>query len=132
VASFAAAGFGAVFLPAGAGVVVVGAAVAARRHADVGATAATAANESGEDVVGGVAAAAGDIVAALAQDRLCAGEGELVNERLVLAVEQLVAPADPAGVGGVGEDEVHGRVTPARRRRWRLLGAQSFGDGNGP
>src|SRR5439155_14803214 len=99
----------------GAGVVVVGAAVAACAHADVGAAAAPAADEAGEQEVGGVAAAARDIVAALAQDRLRAGEGDLVDERLVLSVEGLIAPADLAGVGGVGEDEVHRRMAPAGR-----------------
>lgn len=124
--AFAAAGFWSVLLPSGAGVVVVGAAVAARGHADVGAAAAAAAHEAGEEEIGGVAATAREILASFSEDRLCAGEGELVDDRFVLGVEGFVAPADLAGVGGVGEDEVHRRMPPAGRGCWRLFGAELF------
>jgi hypothetical protein len=88
----------------------------------------SAADDAGEEEVGGVAAAAGYVLAAFAQDRLRALEGELVDERLVDAVEEAVAPADPACVGGVADDPVHGRVPPAGRRRGRVLVTQLAGD----
>ncbi|HUZ98449.1 MAG TPA: hypothetical protein VMU74_03740 [Gaiellaceae bacterium] len=55
------------------------------------------------------------MLAALAHDRLRLGEGELVDERFVDAVEHLVAPADLPDVGRVVDDPVHGRMPPARR-----------------
>src|SRR5437667_721162 len=55
------------------------------------------------------------MLAALAQDRLRLREGELVNERLVHAVEDVVPPADLADVSGIADDPVHRGMTPAGR-----------------
>jgi len=106
--AFAIAGFRPVFLAASAGVVVVAAAVAVGGHADVGLAAAAAAQEAREEEVGGVAAPPG-VLAALGEDGLRLREGELVHQGLVHAVEDLIAPADLADVGGVADDPVHRR-----------------------
>ena len=57
------------------------------------------------------------------------GEDELVDERLVDAVEDVVAPADLAGVGGVADDPVHGRVSPPGRWCGCAVVAELLGDG---
>jgi hypothetical protein len=110
--AFAITGFRSVLLSAGARVVVVATAVAVRRHADVGLAALSASQQAGEDEVGGVAAPL-CVLATLTHDRLRFGEGELVDQRLVDAVEHLVAPADLPDVGRVVDDPVHGGMTPA-------------------
>lgn len=55
------------------------------------------------------------MLAPLGEDRLRLGEGELVDERRVDAVEDAVAPADLAGVGGVADEPVHRGVPPPGR-----------------
>src|SRR5581483_7283767 len=99
-------------LTAGAGVVVIAAAVAVRGHADVRLAALAAAQQAGEEEVAGVAAPF-SVLAALGEDRLRFGEGELVDQRLVDPVEDLVAPADLPDVGRVVDDPVHPRMSPA-------------------
>src|SRR6266487_3683502 len=84
-------------------------------------------NEPGEQEVAGIAAPLG-VLAALGEDRLGLREGELVDERLVDAVEDLVAPADLSDVGGVADDPVHCWMPPARRRCGRALVAQLLRD----
>jgi hypothetical protein len=81
--TLAATGFGAVLLAGGACVVVVEAAFAARGHADVSAAALPAANHAGEQEVRGIAAATGDIVSALCEERLSLVERRAVDQRLV-------------------------------------------------
>ncbi|HEX5246432.1 MAG TPA: hypothetical protein VFW41_04810 [Gaiellaceae bacterium] len=112
--AFTVARLRAVFLTTRAGVVVVAAAVAVRAHADVRLAALPTAKEPGEDEVGRVTAAP-RVLAALGEDRLRLGEGELVDKRLMHAVEDLVAPADLSDVGRVVDDPVHARMAPARR-----------------
>ncbi|HVC87819.1 MAG TPA: hypothetical protein VNC40_10390 [Gaiellaceae bacterium] len=126
-----AAGFRPVFLAAGAGVVVVEAAVATCAHADVGLATSTATQHAGEQELARVPAPPGDVSAALIQDRLREREDILADEWFVDGVEELVAPADLAGVGRVVEDEVDGRVSPACGGCRCLFGAELFGDLDG-
>ncbi|HET8895073.1 MAG TPA: hypothetical protein VFM96_13345 [Gaiellaceae bacterium] len=93
---------------------MVAAAVAVGAHADVRLAALAAAQQAGEQEVGGVAAPLG-VLAALAHDRLRLHERELVNQRLMHAVEHFVAPADLPDIGRVVDDPVHRRMTPPRR-----------------
>jgi hypothetical protein len=55
-------------------------------------------------------------------------EQVLADQRLVARIEDLVAPADAAQVGRVGEYAVNGGVPPAGRRGRRCLGAQALRD----
>ncbi|HET9116177.1 MAG TPA: hypothetical protein VJR24_00960 [Gemmatimonadaceae bacterium] len=125
--AFAVAGLRAVLLAARAGVVVVAAAVAVRAHADVRLAALSAAKKAGEDEVGGVAPPLG-VLAALTHDRLGLRKGELVDERLVHAVEDLVAPADLPDIGRVVDDPVHRRMPPPCGRRGCAFVAQLLRD----
>jgi hypothetical protein len=121
VEPLAVAGRAAEFLPAGAGVVVVVAAVPPRAHSDVGALALAAAHDAGEQEVGGVAAPAGHVLTPLGEQSLRAFEGLLLDERLVQAGVALAAPVHPAQVGLVGEQPLDDGGLPAARRRRRLL-----------
>ncbi|HET7128486.1 MAG TPA: hypothetical protein VFJ93_05350 [Gaiellaceae bacterium] len=117
----AVAAFTAELLPAGAGVVVVEAAVAACAHADVGALAAAAADHAGEQEVGTVAAPQRQVVAALPEQRLRCRERVVVDERFVQARVGLAAPVHAAEVRLVFEYPLHNRWLPAARWRQRLL-----------
>ncbi|HET8606007.1 MAG TPA: hypothetical protein VFL66_03155 [Gaiellaceae bacterium] len=125
--TFAGARFRSVLLAAGAGVVVVAAAVAVRGHADVRLAALPAAEQPGEQEVGGVATPL-RVVSPLGQDRLCLREGELVHQRLVHTVEHTVAPANLPNVGRVVDDPVHRRMPPTSRRRGSTFVAQLLRD----
>ena len=102
------AAFPAELLPAGAGVVVVEAAVATRAHSDVGAPAGAAAEQARERVVAGVAATQRGVLAQRAQQPLRALESEFVEERLVQAWQALAA------VGLVLDDEAARAAIDAR------------------
>ncbi len=108
------AAFPAELLPAGAGVVVVEAAVATRAHSDVGAPAGAAAEQARERVVAGVAATQRGVLAPRAQQPLRALESEFVEERLVQAWQALAAPDDAAEVGLVLDDETARAAIDAR------------------
>jgi hypothetical protein len=113
--ALAVAGFAAELLSARAGVVVVEAAVSPRARADIGAAAAAAADEPGEEVVAGVAAPQRHVLAALAQQALRALEGEVVDEWFVQAWKAFAAPEDAAEVG------------PFCRTSWAMAGCQPDG-----
>ncbi|HTS73676.1 MAG TPA: hypothetical protein VMG74_08190 [Gaiellaceae bacterium] len=112
--AFAGARLRSVLLAASAGVVVVAATVAVRRHADVRLAALPAAQQPGEQEVGGVAAPL-RVLATLGEDRLRSCEGELIDERVVHTVEHPVAPTDLPDVSRVVDDPVDARMAPARR-----------------
>ncbi|HET8821519.1 MAG TPA: hypothetical protein VFM57_08220 [Thermoleophilaceae bacterium] len=124
---FAVARLRAVLLTTGTGVVVVAATVAVGAHADVRLAALPAAQEPGEDEVRRVTTPL-RMLAALGEDRLRLGEGELVDERLVHTVKDLVAPADLPDVGRVVDDPVHAGVPPASGGCRRAFGAEELRD----
>ncbi len=70
-------------------------------------------------------------LAALLKDRLRVLEGGVVDQWFVDGVEELVAPADLAGVGRVAENEVDRRVSPACSGCGCVFGAELFGDLDG-
>jgi hypothetical protein len=85
VEAFAVASFAAEFLSAGAGVIEIDAAVAFGTHADVGALAASAADDAGEQEVGAIAAAQRQVIASFLEQRLRRLEDVVVDERFVQA-----------------------------------------------
>ena len=90
----------------------------------------SAADHAGEKEVRAVAPAAGGVLAALGEDRLCLLKGALVDQWLVCGEEVLVAPADAPEIGRVGQDAVDGGVSPACGGCGCALGAELVGDGD--
>jgi hypothetical protein len=90
----------------------------------------SASHDTGEQEVRTVTSAAGGILAALGEDRLCLIEGALFDQWLVCGGEVLVVPADAPEICRVGEDAVHGRVAPACGGRGCVLVTELVGDGD--
>jgi len=86
----------------------------------LGAPTLAAANDAREEKVARVASAPGDVFASLAQNCLRASERDLVDERLVQALEGPIAPADAAEVGRF--ERIRWTSSPPRRTRARVRG----------